>query len=321
MTATATWSTHVSSRRTDDDTGGGGLSDLHIAWTLSTPPSRQHLDVSARYRKLEALTIGEFRTTPLKGRRPPQCVSETPSVGVLMNLAGHLMCRYAEGDQFILEPGHLAIWDSETAHEFEALEAHHELYVLLPRERVPAGLARAAQRPALAAPAGPGSGLLAIAGQQLCAITRELDQLSDAGLAIACQALFDVLDSALSPPVQHPSTNAALLIKVKQYIEDHLDDAQLSPSGIAAAHAISVRSLHLLFADTGTTVSRWIRDRRLKICYRELSRAGHKDTVTNVAFRWGFNDSAHFSRTFKEAFGVTPSSILTGTKSRYSHAR
>jgi AraC-like DNA-binding protein len=82
-----------------------------------------------------------------------------------------------------------------------------------------------------------------------------------------------------------------------------------------------VRSLHLLFADTGTTVSRWIRDRRLKICYRELSRAGHKDTVTNVAFRWGFNDSAHFSRTFKEAFGVTPSSIRTGTKSRCSRAR
>jgi len=312
MTATATWSTHVSSRRTDDDTGGGELSDLHIAWTLSTPPSRQHLDVSARYRKLDALTIGEFRTTPLKGRRPPRCASETPSVGVLLNLAGNLMCRYAGGDEFILEPGHLVIWDSETAHEFEALEAHHELYLLLPRERVPAGLARAAQRPALSAPAGAGAGLLAIAAEQLRAINRELEQLSNAGLAIACQSLFDVLDGALTTPTRLPSANAALLIKVKQYIEDNLDDPQLGPSGIAAAQAISVRRLHLLFADTGTTVSQWIRDRRLKICYRELSRASRRETVTDVAFRWGFNDAAHFSRTFKQAFGITPSSILRG---------
>ena len=71
-----------------------------------------------------------------------------------------------------------------------------------------------------------------------------------------------------------------------------------------------MRTLHLVFADTGTTVSRWIRDRRLKACYRELSRSGRSETATDVAFRWGFNDAAHFSRTFKKAFGVTPSSVM-----------
>jgi AraC-like DNA-binding protein len=297
MTATATWSTHTSSQQHTPDAASSGLSDLHIAWTLSAPARQRHLDVAARYRKLDTLTIGEFRTGPLRGHRPP-CAPEAPSV----------------------EPGQLVIWDSETAHDFEVLEAHRELYLLLPRERVPAGLARAALRPAFTAAVGPGSGLLAVAAEQLRAINRELDHLSDAGLAIACQSLFDVLDSALTPPAQRPSVNAALLIKVKQYIEDHLDDPQLSPSGIAAAQAISVRRLHLLFADTGTTVSRWIRDRRLRICYRELSRAGHKETVTNVAFRWGFNDAAHFSRTFKQAFGVAPSSILTSAKPECSLA-
>lgn len=319
MTATATWSTHTSSQQHTPDAASSGLSDLHIAWTLSAPARQRHLDVAARYRKLDTLTVGEFRTGPLRGHRPP-CAPEAPSVGVLMSLSGRMVCRYLGGDEFILEPGQLVIWDSETAHDFEVLEAHRELYLLLPRERVPAGLARAALRPAFTAAVGPGSGLLAVAAEQLRAINRELDHLSDAGLAIACQSLFDVLDSALTPPAQRPSVNAALMIKVKQYIEDHLDDPQLSPSGIAAAQAISVRKLHLLFADTGTTVSRWIRDRRLRICYRELSRAGHKETVTNVAFRWGFNDAAHFSRTFKQAFGVAPSSILTSAKPECSLA-
>jgi len=83
------------------------------------------------------------------------------------------------------------------------------------------------------------------------------------------------------------------------------------PSTIAAAHGISVRTLQQLFSDAGTTVSSWIRERRLKACYRELSGADRFDTVTEVAFRWGFNDAAHFSRRFKQAFGVTPSSVFT----------
>ncbi|MFC8434217.1 AraC family transcriptional regulator [Streptomyces sp. NPDC057253] len=29
-----------------------------------------------------------------------------------------------------------------------------------------------------------------------------------------------------------------------------------------------------------------------------------------MAFRWDFNDMAHFSRVFKQAYGVTPSSVV-----------
>jgi AraC-like DNA-binding protein len=56
--------------------------------------------------------------------------------------------------------------------------------------------------------------------------------------------------------------------------------------------------------------------RRLKACYRELSQARLTETVTEVAFRWGFNDAAHFSRSFKEAFGTTPRSILNSARSQ-----
>ena len=80
-------------------------------------------------------------------------------------------------------------------------------------------------------------------------------------------------------------------------------------SAVAAAHGISVRTVHLAFAEGGTTVSRWIRDRRLRVCYRELARADSQQTVTDIAFRWGFCDAAHFSRVFKRAYGITPSDV------------
>jgi AraC-like DNA-binding protein len=102
---------------------------------------------------------------------------------------------------------------------------------------------------------------------------------------------------------------------VRSYIEDRLDDPDLSPAAIAAAHGVSVRTLQLAFAETGTTVTRHVRDRRLKACYRDLTRPGPAETVTDVAFRWGFNDAGHFSRTFRQEFGVTPSAVLAGARS------
>ena len=229
-----------------------------------------------------------------------------------MNLSGRLVCRYA-GEELVVGPNDLLVWDSELAEGFDGVEPHREVSLLLPRERVPEGLADGASGFTSAVCAGAGSGLVAVAAHQLQAIARELDNLDDAGLAITCQAFFDTLDAALAPARERPARRAreSLLVRLRQYIEDNLDDPGLYASSIAAAHGISVRTVHLAFADTGTTVSRWIRDRRLRVCYRELARGGTHRTVTDIAFRWGFNDMAHFSRTFKQAFGVTPSSVLS----------
>ena len=58
---------------------------------------------------------------------------------------------------------------------------------------------------------------------------------------------------------------------------------------IAAAHHISLRSLHQLFHDEGLTVAGWIRQRRLECCRRDLSDpALAARPVAAIAARWGF---------------------------------
>ena len=312
MTEAGVWSTRGLAQAAAFDAWTEKMSELHLAWSLSFP-KQERFEAAVRYRRLDTLTIADFRGGRFAGRRPSASQPGSERlVGVLMNLSGRLVCRYA-GEELVVSPNDLLVWDSELAEGFDGVEPHREVSLLLPRERVPEGLADGASGFTSAVCAGAGSGLVAVAAHQLQAIARELDHLDDAGLAITCQAFFDTLDAALAPARQRPARRArkSLLVRLRQYIEDNLDDPGLYASSIAAAHGISVRTVHLAFAGTGTTVSRWIRDRRLRVCYRELARGGAHQTVTDIAFRWGFNDMAHFSRTFKQAFGVTPSGVLS----------
>jgi AraC-like DNA-binding protein len=98
-----------------------------------------------------------------------------------------------------------------------------------------------------------------------------------------------------------------LVARIRVFVEDHLADPDLSPETIALAHHISVRHLHKLFRGEGTTVGRWIRSRRLESCRRDLGGlAGRRLTVAALAHRWGFISPSHFSRAFRDAYGMSP---------------
>ena len=67
------------------------------------------------------------------------------------------------------------------------------------------------------------------------------------------------------------SSRAELLLRAHAHAESHLGDPSLAPGEIAAAVHVSKRYLHRLFEDDGSTVSGWIRRRRLEGCRRDLA--------------------------------------------------
>ena len=94
---------------------------------------------------------------------------------------------------------------------------------------------------------------------------------------------------------------------VIQYIEDNLRDPELSPASISAGLRVSPRYLRTVFAPGGEKMSAYILRRRLEECARQMSNpAWHAHTLTEIAFSWGFNSAAHFTRTFHEKFGLAP---------------
>ena len=96
--------------------------------------------------------------------------------------------------------------------------------------------------------------------------------------------------------------------EIRRFVRTHLSDPSLSPASIARAYAMSVRALHALFEDADESVAGLVRSERLLRCLEDLQRP-NAGSVTEIAFRWGFCDAAHFSRVFKREFGATPSEI------------
>ncbi len=91
------------------------------------------------------------------------------------------------------------------------------------------------------------------------------------------------------------------------YIENHLRDSNLSPATIAAQFRTSARSLHMLFANSAETLSRYILRRRLEESAQALTNpALRARTISDVAFDHGFSSSAHFCKVFREHFDSTP---------------
>lgn len=94
---------------------------------------------------------------------------------------------------------------------------------------------------------------------------------------------------------------------VIQFIEANLRDPELSPASVSAGLRLSPRYLRTIFAPGGEKMSAYILRRRLEECARQMaSAAWSAHTLTEIAFSWGFNSAAHFTRTFNEKFGMAP---------------
>ena len=122
-------------------------------------------------------------------------------------------------------------------------------------------------------------------------------------------------DSVVPPLARRASSRSeGMLQRLKDYIALHLRDPDLGPARIARAHFISTRYVHKLFRAEGTTVSAWIRMRRLEGARRDLSDpALAHGTIGALAAAWGFTDPARFSRAFRAAYGCSPSEARAGT--------
>lgn len=148
-----------------------------------------------------------------------------------------------------------------------------------------------------------------------------LGYLSESLLAIPmgeAAALFKVFGSLLpvaalaltkdsKEEAQKDFAPRTLMRQILEHVEAKLGAPDLSPRSAAADLGISVRYIHKLFAEKGTTFCCYVTSKRLDYVRRDLSSdAFRHEPIYAVASRWGFNDPSAFNRIFREKFGMTP---------------
>jgi AraC-like DNA-binding protein len=115
------------------------------------------------------------------------------------------------------------------------------------------------------------------------------------------------------------SGQGALRDRIKSYIRMHLRDPELSLDQIAATLNCTKRYLHKAFQGEGISISDYIWQYRLDRCHAEILNPNSRaKVITDIAFSWGFNSSAHFSKAFKERFGAPPNRYRKDEQSRMS---
>jgi AraC-like DNA-binding protein len=138
----------------------------------------------------------------------------------------------------------------------------------------------------------------------------------EAGLSLHYQDrvarhLLDIVATAYALAFDTSSARSSIVsgrcASVKLFIEQHLRDPDLTPCSIATRMKLSSRYLRMIFASENETVSAYILRRRLEQCARQIADpAWRGHSMTEIAFGWGFNSAPHFTRTFRDRFGLPP---------------
>jgi acetamidase/formamidase/AraC-like DNA-binding protein len=159
--------------------------------------------------------------------------------------------------------------------------------------------------PSVVAPGG----LADVFSHMLDATARTLENLSDVEWSAVAQSLVDLL-MTMAHRLLAPTSDAnhgATLHRICQTIERRLDDPDLVPARVAQAEGISERYLQKLFEGAGDNFTHYVRERRLQRAWADLSNPAEAHrSISEIAYRCGFVDSAHFSRTFRQRFGMSP---------------
>lgn len=212
----------------------------------------------------------------------------------------------------LLEPGDIAIYDTDRPYSLYFDDEFRTVVLMFPQHLI--DLPVEVVRQLTATRLSRADTLVGMVGPFIAQLASNLEQVSGTtGMRLTHSAIdlvTTVLANKLDLDRAGNSRHLALLQQVRQYIETNLASVELGPTQIAAAHFISTRHLHSIFREQGTTVSSWIRARRLERCRRDLLDPLYADRpVAAIAARWGFVDAAHFSRVFKAAYDSSPSEL------------
>ena len=259
---------------------------------------------------LGSVSLSRLTSDALHYKRLPQHLKSEREEHFLVTVPARSEVFFSQcGKDVRCNPGAFILERSHEPYEFSHAEAA-DLWVVKVESKALGGRIRQPDRfCSLQFNATDGAG--GLFRDMLHLIPNRFDAMGPETRATVGQQLVDLLVLALKADERtlttgNSSVREAHLTRIEAFIRRNMGDSDLDPDAIARGCGISTRYLHELFRDTNKTLGSWIRDQRLEACREALRDPSNRQTVAEIAYRWGFSDQAQVSRAFKAHTGIPP---------------
>ncbi len=219
---------------------------------------------------------------------------------------------YQGGECHILEPGDLVLYDIQRPYAIGFTGSMRQLLFDLPAETLDEQISPDALARPIKIDARQGAARV-LTNRLRCRALGFIGRPVADDRASLCHETHAVLQTLVGDHLAgQPGTglSASYLVAARSYIAGHLLEGDLDGQRVAAALGISLRHLNRLFAAEGLTVSGCIRSCRLRGARADLADPGLlRTSIAAIAYKWGFVSQAHFSRAFRQEFGLAPKAM------------
>ncbi|MEU5031563.1 helix-turn-helix domain-containing protein [Streptomyces milbemycinicus] len=273
--------------------------------------SNDHNDFRARMRVLDLaeVQVAALAYSHLEIARTAKLIRQSDPEVYLINysLGGEGIVSVDGGDT-TLRTGDLVVLDSSRPY-LGGVRADPDSWshvtVQFPRGLLP--LPEKTAQSLFAVPISGRSGMGGVFARWLTDLNARAHEFTPADIPTLTSVTLDLLASVIARCLEAEESLApetrktALRTRINAFVEQHLADPAMTPQTIADAHHISLRHLQQLLAEDDTSPAAWIRH-RLDLATPHLNAR----TIQAIAEHWGFTSPTHFSRLFRDTYGISP---------------
>ncbi|GJI86859.1 AraC-like ligand-binding domain-containing protein [Duganella hordei] len=265
---------------------------------------------SIKQSTLANLHVAELRCDAHNARRTSQHISGQIEECFLVafQTSGQGMFEQ-DGRVAVVGPGDFVLCGSSRPYELNFYDDFRQTVLVLPASQMRTHLPDADALTAIAVGAGHGS------GQLIDSVVRTLGAAETFGPAAGAMAdaVLNIIVAGLRTlPAARASGPSDLtrfhIDRARQHAMAQLHDPALNAAAIAHAVGLSTAHLHRLFQREPQSLMQWVWTERLEVCKHNLSAPAMQGrSVSSIAFAAGFNSAPHFSRLFRQRYGLSPS--------------
>lgn len=275
-----------------------------------TPAERMSFGMESEGFYYPEMPVSAVRASPSRYDRNARVIAKAGLENILVQIYEEGDYAFeAEGKERIARAGDIAVFDL-TRRSLITSNASSNICLIVPRHLLMPLTAGLDHIHGLVLPKGSAQNNLLASHMRL--LVTEAPRLGVASAVIMTKATAALTaacigNSSDARDATKQTVSTAVLREIRRTIEDRLGDDELTPEKLAGEYKLSRSALYRMFEPLGG-VQNYIQQRRLMRIHQEVSDpASFHEGIAVVAQRWGFGNTAVFSRAYRALYGQSPS--------------